>query len=160
QLYSGETAAETLARVIEREPDIDALPSSTPPPIRELVRRCLTKEPRSRLQAIGEARIAIDQASSNINDRDISSERPATAPVLSPSALPWVLAGLAIAVATGLLVESSPWRRPPPQPPLLRLNVALGADISLVWTDDLGAGASAVLSADGTILAFVGQKLG
>jgi serine/threonine protein kinase len=61
-MYDGETPAETLARVIERESDMEALPSSTPQSIRSLIRRCLTKDPRSRLQAIGEARIAIEEA--------------------------------------------------------------------------------------------------
>ena len=61
-LYAGKTAAEILACVIEREPDASALPAATPPSIRELLARCLTKDPRNRLQAIGEARIAIDRA--------------------------------------------------------------------------------------------------
>ena len=61
-LYTGQTAAEILACVIEREPDVSALPPATPPSIRELLGRCLTRDPRNRLQAIGEARIAIDRA--------------------------------------------------------------------------------------------------
>ena len=61
-LYAGKTAAEILACVIEREPDASALPAATPPSIRELLGRCLTKDPHHRLQAIGEARIAIDRA--------------------------------------------------------------------------------------------------
>ena len=61
-LYAGKTAAEILACVIEREPDASALPTATPPSIRELLHRCLTKDPYHRLQAIGEARIAIDRA--------------------------------------------------------------------------------------------------
>jgi len=61
-LYAGQTAAEILAGVIEREPDASALPAATPSSIRELLGRCLTKDPYHRLQAIGEARIAIDRA--------------------------------------------------------------------------------------------------
>ena len=61
-LYAGETTSEILARVIEREPDVSALPAATPPAIRALIGRCLTKDPRNRLQAIGEARIAIERA--------------------------------------------------------------------------------------------------
>ncbi len=44
-LYDGETAQETLARIIEREPDVASLPAATPPFIRDLLRRCLTKDP-------------------------------------------------------------------------------------------------------------------
>src|SRR5207245_3461781 len=49
-LYAGETTSEILARVIEREPDLNQLPASMPLAIRELMRRCLTKNPRQRLR--------------------------------------------------------------------------------------------------------------
>ncbi len=61
QLYSGETASEILAAVIKEGPDWSALPANTPPAIRKLLRRCLTKDHKRRLQAIGEARIAIEE---------------------------------------------------------------------------------------------------
>jgi eukaryotic-like serine/threonine-protein kinase len=48
-LYGGETTSDILARVIEREPDLSRLPPSTPARISELIRRCLTKNPRQRL---------------------------------------------------------------------------------------------------------------
>ena len=57
-LYAGETTSEILARVIEREPDLNQLPASMPGPIRELMRPCLTKNPRQRLRDIGEANCA------------------------------------------------------------------------------------------------------
>ena len=59
--FSGETTSDTLAAVIRAEPDWSSLPASTPPHIRELMRRCLHKDPKLRLRDIGEARIAIDQ---------------------------------------------------------------------------------------------------
>jgi hypothetical protein len=55
--YEGETISDVLARVIEREPDWSALPSATPARLRELLRRCLKKDPRARLRDIGEARV-------------------------------------------------------------------------------------------------------
>jgi serine/threonine protein kinase len=58
--FDGESISETLASVLKVEPDWGALPAATPPTIRTLVRRCLTKDRRRRLQAIGEARIAIE----------------------------------------------------------------------------------------------------
>src|SRR6266581_2208044 len=60
-LYSGETAPETLAAVIMTTPSFDALPAETPASIRKLIRRCLEKDPRRRLQAIGEARLALEE---------------------------------------------------------------------------------------------------
>jgi len=58
--FDGESTSETLASVLQEEPDWDALPAMTPTTIRKLVRRCLTKDRRQRLQAIGEARIHIE----------------------------------------------------------------------------------------------------
>ena len=42
--FDGRTATDVLAAVIKDEPGWDALPPSTPPHVRELVQRCLTKD--------------------------------------------------------------------------------------------------------------------
>ncbi|MGQ0732837.1 MAG: hypothetical protein ACT4QD_04190, partial [Acidobacteriota bacterium] len=52
-----------MAHVITKEPEWTALPATTPGRLRELLGRCLVKDPRNRLQAIGEARIALQQMS-------------------------------------------------------------------------------------------------
>ena len=57
--FEGETVSDTLAAVMRDEPDWTALPSGISPRWRPLIARCLTKDPRARLQAIGEARIAL-----------------------------------------------------------------------------------------------------
>ena len=58
--FSGDTVSDTIAKILEREPDWAALPASTPDPIRRLLMRCLVKDHKRRLRDIGEARIAID----------------------------------------------------------------------------------------------------
>jgi eukaryotic-like serine/threonine-protein kinase len=58
--FAGGTLSETLARVLEREPDWSALPASTPAPIRDLLRRCLQKDPGRRLPDLAEARVLIE----------------------------------------------------------------------------------------------------
>src|SRR5436309_1774421 len=63
-LFSGETTSETIAAVMMKEPDWTALPANTPARLRDLIRRCLVKEPRNRVQAIGDARIAIEEVQS------------------------------------------------------------------------------------------------
>ncbi|MFC1792625.1 protein kinase [Planctomycetota bacterium] len=74
--FEGETATDTLARIIERQPDWETLPENTPMNIRTLLRRCLEKKPQQRLQDIGDAVIEISETL-NI---------PATAPpVTTPS---------------------------------------------------------------------------
>jgi serine/threonine-protein kinase len=59
--FPGETVSDTLALILEREPDWEQLPKSLPPGIRRLLKRCLTKDVRNRLQAIGDARIVIEE---------------------------------------------------------------------------------------------------
>jgi len=59
--FEGETATDTLARIIEREPDWEMLPQDTPSNISVLLRRCLKKDPRRRLRDIGDAAIEIHE---------------------------------------------------------------------------------------------------
>ena len=60
--FGGDSVADTLATVIKLDPDWKLLPQDTPASIHKLIRRCLTKDRKQRLQAIGEARICIDDA--------------------------------------------------------------------------------------------------
>ncbi|HKW14087.1 MAG TPA: protein kinase [Candidatus Krumholzibacteria bacterium] len=60
QAFAGDTVSDLIARILEREPDWDALPSRTPQRIRDLLKRCLEKDARQRLRDIGDARIEID----------------------------------------------------------------------------------------------------
>lgn len=59
-LYAGETTGEIMASIIKDEPPLARLPAATPPGIRYLIERCLHKDPRQRLQHIGEARIILE----------------------------------------------------------------------------------------------------
>ncbi|MGH7724342.1 MAG: protein kinase domain-containing protein [Candidatus Eiseniibacteriota bacterium] len=61
QLFSGETVSDTVARILEREPDWSALPPKTPVRVRELLRRCLEKDSKKRLRDIGDARVELDE---------------------------------------------------------------------------------------------------
>ena len=58
--FLGATIPDTLAKVLEREPDLSALPGDTPPVIVQLIRRCLRKDVRRRLRDIGDASIEIE----------------------------------------------------------------------------------------------------
>jgi serine/threonine protein kinase/tetratricopeptide (TPR) repeat protein len=59
--FEGETATDTLASVIGREPDWRVLPPSTPMNISVLLRRCLEKDPKQRLGDIKNAALEISQ---------------------------------------------------------------------------------------------------
>ena len=58
--FGGETISDTIARVLERDVDWDALPASCPVRIRDLLHRCLQKDSRRRLRDIGDARLDLD----------------------------------------------------------------------------------------------------
>lgn len=57
-VFLGETISDTIAKILEREPDWKALPRNTPPHLKELLARCLTKDAMHRLRDIGDARLA------------------------------------------------------------------------------------------------------
>jgi eukaryotic-like serine/threonine-protein kinase len=59
--FAADTASDSLAKVIEREPAWEALGSGMPEPIRRLIKRCLQKDPARRLHDIADARIEIDE---------------------------------------------------------------------------------------------------
>ena len=58
--FQGGTTAEVMGAVLHSEPDWLALPSQTPPKIKELLRRCLEKDPERRLHSMGEARDEVE----------------------------------------------------------------------------------------------------
>ena len=58
--FAGDTASDTFAKILEREPDWSALPSATPVAIRRLLFRCLNKDSKQRLRDVGDVRIEID----------------------------------------------------------------------------------------------------
>ena len=153
-LFTGNTTLEILARVIEGDPDVSALPTATPAAIRALIGRCLTKDPHNRLQAIGEARIAIENVISHPNTHAPPEPSPRT-PAYMPrpawhSALPWALV---VAFAGATLMAWAPWRTTPSAVPL-QLSTELGADVSLA----IGRGDALALSPNGRVVAFVARK--
>jgi len=60
-LFGGETVSDTLAAILREQPDVSRLPAGTPAPVRELLRRCLAKDPATRLRDIGEARVMLSE---------------------------------------------------------------------------------------------------
>jgi serine/threonine protein kinase len=60
--FAGDTVSDTIAAILQREPDWRALPAGTPAPVKRLLRRCLEKDPRERLHDIGDARLELKDA--------------------------------------------------------------------------------------------------
>lgn len=57
--FEGETISDTMANVLQKEPDWQVLPQNIQTCICTLLRRCLEKDPRRRLRDIGDAAIEI-----------------------------------------------------------------------------------------------------
>jgi serine/threonine protein kinase len=74
--FSGSTLTDTLAAVLEREPDWTALPRATSDAIHRVLRRCLEKDATLRLHDIADARIEIDdELRADHTDRPLRSGR-------------------------------------------------------------------------------------
>src|SRR5262245_4304599 len=63
--FRGETLSDTIAAVLEREPDWHLLPTATPPRIKEMLRRCLQKDVDRRLPRMQVAIEEIEEAQAN-----------------------------------------------------------------------------------------------
>ena len=138
--FLGDSGPEVLIAVAKDEPDWSRLPAGIPRTVLDMLRRCLVKDRKQRMQAIGEARIAL--------------ENPPTPEVMPTAAarhlwVPWIAAGAAIIVAA--IALWAPWtNRSLSDQPLLRLDIDLGADLRFPPID---AGYFA-LSSDGSRLVF------
>jgi serine/threonine protein kinase len=59
--FDGDDISVTLASVLKEDVKWDRLPSDLPASVRRLLRRCLEKDPKRRLSAIGDARLELDE---------------------------------------------------------------------------------------------------
>ena len=60
--FPGDDISQTLARVIDRDPDWDALPKTLPSHLDTYLRRCLQKDSRQRVRDMGDVRLALEGA--------------------------------------------------------------------------------------------------
>jgi Tol biopolymer transport system component len=146
KLFEGDTVTDVLASVLKETPDLEALPADLPAPLRRLVARCLDKDARTRLQAIGEARVVLESPM----EVDVAGGRPPDdgRQVRSGLRLPWVVAAVALAAA-GVLTWL--WLHPEP-PPVVRASIPPPA-ASTFHLASISPGPAAV-SPDGRALAF------
>ena len=140
--FGGDDVTVTLSRVVERDPDFDALPPTVPQRVRQALRVCLRKDPKQRAHDIADIRMALEGAFETV-----------AATTTSPSSVPrGRLAWAAFAVAGVLFVALAlPAVRhlretPTPSPPETRTEIVTPAT-------DLPA--SFALSPDGRQIVFV-----
>lgn len=153
RLFQGESVAHTLADVLRAEIDFNKLPMDTPQPIRQMMMRCLDRDPKTRLRDLGEARILFQRyladpkatGSGEIMRPSAASSQRRAAP--GNRAKLWLAAGLvtvagAIA-AIGYFLYTN------------RSRPVAGPEHWKQITTYSGGVSNPVLSADGRMLAFV-----
>ena len=121
QPFAGETVSDTLAAVLRAEPQWDAVPVG----MRRLVRRCLEKNPKRRLQAIGEARVAIEDVLAGSAEEQPVSAASAGGVTKALRFAPWVLA--AVLLFTTLVISRVHFRENLPAERVVRATIALPA---------------------------------
>jgi len=98
-LFGRPTTAETLASVLGTPPDYSVLPSDAPVHARHLVRRCLEKDQKRRLQHMGDVRIEVEEALSAVT----TEPPPAPAEAVAASGRLWRAVGaIALAATAGV----------------------------------------------------------
>ncbi|HEX2455773.1 MAG TPA: protein kinase [Vicinamibacterales bacterium] len=103
--FSGETVTDTVAAIIDKEPDWQALPPGTPDRIQSLIARCLRKEPAQRLRDIADARFQIEEV---LTDPGVSTT--VVKPRTSREWAAWVAAALLL--STTLFFATRPSTTP------------------------------------------------
>jgi Tol biopolymer transport system component len=59
-VFGGEDVTTTLARVLEREIDLNALPATVSPAVCHTIKLCLRKDPKKRIRHISDVRLALE----------------------------------------------------------------------------------------------------
>jgi hypothetical protein len=107
--FEGTGVSETLARVLERDPQWEKLPATLSPSLRTYLGRCLQKDPKQRVQSMGDVRLALEGA--------FEAAAPSAVAVKRTGA-PMRLALVAAVVTIGALTAALAWialRAAPPR---------------------------------------------
>jgi Tol biopolymer transport system component len=150
--FEGEEISDVLAAVLRQDIDWSALPANTPPRLRQLLERCLERDPKSRLRDIGEARVTVAKVEAGALDSSSSNIRSPV--VAKPPGASWIRYGLAaigaaLLTAAALLAVFRPWAR---------TTTSMIARFSLLPPSGAGLypdSTGVAISPDGTMVAFV-----
>lgn len=112
RVFDGETVSDTLAGVLRADIPWDALPKKTRPALRRLLERCLERDPLRRLQAIAEARIALEDLKAGRGDVALRQASERSAALAGRERIVWIVAVVALVVVVAAL---SLLRHPTPE---------------------------------------------
>jgi Tol biopolymer transport system component len=152
--FPGDEMTDVLARVIEREPDWNLVPRTTPRSLTRLLQRCLRKDPAARLHSIADARLELDEVQQG------APEEPRDAAAVPQARGGWVrvLAGAAIGAALTAAVMLMLPRRAADAPPaqVFRYSIKTPEGLALARVDLVSSGrVNLAVSPDGEKLAAV-----
>jgi eukaryotic-like serine/threonine-protein kinase len=108
--FAGDTVSDTIVAILERSPDWSALPAETPAHIRQVLGRCVQKDPKRRWRDIADVRIALEDAATTAPPRDA----PHAARGRGRERLAW--AAMAVVAATAAAAVTMALRKPPVLP--------------------------------------------
>jgi serine/threonine-protein kinase len=122
--FEDEDISMTLSKVLQREPDFDALPPSVPTRVSQALRVCLRKDPKQRVSDIRDVRLALEGAFETTVPGTAAPAPAAQPRPLWRRAVPLVVA----AVVASAMVGAAAWMLRPPAPPspVTRFALALG----------------------------------
>ncbi len=153
--FSGETTTDMIARILERDPDWNALPPNTPANVRALLRRCLQKDRKERLRDIGDAVIELSDAMSTrawlgpVGESHVKDRRPASTSRRVVSAVVFLVGGLSVGFVLSKVST------PSEQAPVVRASILPPKDARFISIGEIEG--YATLSPDGVRLAFVAR---
>jgi eukaryotic-like serine/threonine-protein kinase len=152
QLFTGQTVSDILAAVLTRDPDWTRLPPQLPRPVRDVLRRCLVRDPKQRLHDIADARILLDEAIARV-PADASGST-ATG-IVTGHRKESVLVGLVVALAAiaGVLGWMRVGATSPPRPASRILSVVRPPHLR--WVEE--SFASLDVSPDGNTIAVIAE---
>ncbi len=165
--FDGDSTTDILAAVVKEEPDWQALPGNLPPAVPLLLRRCLVKDPRRRLQAIGEARVILETGEDPGLTAALSFVLPGSGPVapvpqrsLSQRVglAPWMVLSLFIVMMSVALIVSVAREGERAGRPRAAASAPATRQLEVVVADQPlypGPGAAVVLSRDARRIAWV-----
>ena len=105
--FPGDDVSQTLARVIDRDPEWSELPGALSPVLATYLRRCLRKDPRQRVRDIGDVRLALEGAFEA--DAPSGPDETRATPARAWAQPRWVALGLVAALLFGLAVGWGVW---------------------------------------------------
>ena len=151
EVFAGDTVSDTLAAILEREPNWSALPPAAMP-LASVLQRCLEKDVTLRLRDIGDVKLSLEDAGTHAS--------PKTTLLAVPSRRAWWIAAAAVlgviagGAAVALLVQS----RTRTVPPVVRRFELTTSQADKFTTEPPGA--NVAISPDGSRIVYTATREG